>query len=86
MSLPMAGSPEQVSRQLREAIEAALPGAQVQVTPTSPGHFGIQVIAEAFRGQTRLAQHQAVYAAITPLMQGEDAPVHAVDRLETRLP
>jgi hypothetical protein len=27
-----------------------------------------------------------VYKAIAPLMQGERAPVHAVDQLETKVP
>ncbi len=73
-----------VSERLRRAIEEALPGARAQVASASPGHFEILVVAEAFAERSRLEQHRAVYAAIAPLMEGESAPVHAVDRLETR--
>jgi stress-induced morphogen len=31
-------------------------------------------------------QHQLVYRAITPLMTGDAAPVHAIDRLQTKAP
>ncbi len=76
--------PADVAERLRHAIEQALPGARVQVASTSPGHFEILVIAAAFAERSRLEQHRAVYAAIAPLMEGANAPVHAVDRLETR--
>jgi stress-induced morphogen len=71
---------------MRAAIEDAIPGAKVEVHPVGPGHFAIQVVAEAFRGRSTLQQHQSVYAAIAPLMQGDAPPVHAVDQLVTRLP
>jgi acid stress-induced BolA-like protein IbaG/YrbA len=75
-----------VSEQLRDAIINGLPGAKVRVTPGSPGHFTIAVVAEEFRGKSRLACQRLVYKAITPLMTGERAPVHAVDSLETNTP
>jgi stress-induced morphogen len=49
----------------------------------SPGHFQIRVTAAAFAGQSLVEQQQAVYAAIAHLMRGADAPVHAIDRLQT---
>jgi acid stress-induced BolA-like protein IbaG/YrbA len=78
--------PQQIVRQLREAIENALPGAEIDVHAASPGHFEIQVTSERFAGLPKLKQHQLVYGAITPLMSGDAAPVHAVDRLECRTP
>ena len=42
--------------------------------------------SERFAGLPKLKQHQLVYGAITPLMSGDAAPVHAVDRLECRTP
>jgi len=88
MTLSSAGSsgPSSVSEQLRDAIINSLPGANVRVTPGSPGHFTIAVVAEEFRGKARLACQRLVYKAITPLMTGERAPVHAVDSLETSTP
>jgi stress-induced morphogen len=78
--------PEQIETRVREAIEAALPGARVEVRCASPGHFEIRVSSEAFAGRSTVQQHQLVYAAITELMSGDAAPVHAVDRLECRVP
>jgi hypothetical protein len=31
-------------------------------------------------------QQQLVYGAIAPLLRGDDAPVHAIDRMVTRTP
>ena len=75
-----------VQQELLEAVEAALPGAVVEVRAGSPGHFELRVSAEAFREKSRVAQHQLVYAAIAHLMKGDAAPVHAIDRLECLLP
>ena len=71
---------------IRDAIGQSLPGARVQVTLGSPGHFSIAVVAEDFRGKSRVACLRLVYRAITPLMQGDRAPVHAVDQLTTSTP
>jgi acid stress-induced BolA-like protein IbaG/YrbA len=78
--------PESIVRQLREAVAAALSDAAVEVRAAGPGHFELVVTAEEFRGKPRVKQHQLVYAAIAPLMSGSDAPVHAIDKLECRLP
>jgi acid stress-induced BolA-like protein IbaG/YrbA len=78
--------PETIVGQLRDAIGAALPDAEVEVRAAGPGHFELAVTAEVFRGKGRVKQHQLVYAAIAPLMSGSDAPVHAIDKLECRLP
>jgi acid stress-induced BolA-like protein IbaG/YrbA len=43
-------------------------------------------MSAAFEGKNTLAKQRMVYAAITHLMTGDSAPVHAVDRLETTLP
>ena len=77
--------PAQIARQIHEAIEAAIPGAVVEVAPTSPGHFEIVVTSEVFEGKPLVRQQQLVYAAITSLMAGDAPPVHAIDRLQTRI-
>ncbi len=86
MALRIGSFDEDVTDTLRRAIEARLPGARVQVTSGSPGHFEIRVVSEAFAGKGRVQQQQLVYAAITHLMSGDMAPVHAIDRMETLLP
>jgi len=78
--------PEEVAARMRRAIEDALPGARVEVAPRGAGHFEIEVESAAFEGLPRVRQQQRVYAAIAPFLSGDEAPVHAVDRLVTRTP
>ncbi len=73
--------PEDIAQQLARAIESALPGAKVDVQVGSPGHFELAVTASALAGLSRVKQQQTVYAAIAPLMAGDSAPVHAIDRM-----
>lgn len=77
---------ERIVRELRQAIAAAIPDAEIDVRNVSPGHFEIDVVSPVFEGRSRVQQQQLVYAAIAPLMSGDPAPVHAIDRLTTRLP
>ncbi|MBI5514108.1 MAG: BolA/IbaG family iron-sulfur metabolism protein [Deltaproteobacteria bacterium] len=68
---------------LREAIVRAMPDARVTVTG-AVGHYTLTVLSGAFEGRSMLESHRLVYAAIAPLMKGDDAPVHAIDSLTTR--
>ena len=77
--------PREVIAEIREAIEAALAGAEVEVGGAG-GHFTIRVVSSAFAGKNTLAKQRLVYSAIAHLMKGDNAPVHAVDRLETLVP
>ncbi len=86
MALKLIGAQDDVTDRLRDAIQASLPGADVEVRAGGAGHFELRVVAEAFRDRSRLQQHQLVYGAIAPLMAGEAPPVHAVDRLVTEAP
>lgn len=74
-----------VSTALREAIATALPGSQIDVSPGSPGHFTIRVVSGVFEGKSMVQQQQLVYQAIAGLMKGDNAPVHAIDRLQTSI-
>jgi acid stress-induced BolA-like protein IbaG/YrbA len=76
---------EPLVRNLRERIERELPGAVARVRGAGAGHFEIEVEYAAFAGKPRVRQHQMVYAAIAPLMTGDAAPVHAVDKLDCRV-
>ena len=78
--------PSDIVAALRESVETALPGAQVEVRANSPGHFQLRVVSEAFAGKSRVQQQQMVYAAIAHLMRGDDAPVHAIDQLQVVVP
>lgn len=73
---------------IRDAIAAAItekiPDAKVEVTSGGSGHFEITVRSPtAFEGKSRLQKQRAVLSSIAHLMQGDAAPVHAVDKLLT---
>ena len=70
---------------IRQAIGEKLPGAAVEVSGGG-GHYSIGVTSPAFSGKSMLESQRLVYAAITHLMKGDAAPVHAVDSLRTRTP
>ena len=86
MPLPMLNSVDDICAALRNAIVAALPDAKVEVNPNSPGHFEIKVVSTAFADKSMVKKQQLVYAAIKDLMAGDNAPVHAIDRLKTDTP
>jgi acid stress-induced BolA-like protein IbaG/YrbA len=82
-----AGPPaEEIAEQIRAAIASAMPEAAIEVRPQGPGHFEITVTDGVFEGLSRVKQQQRVYGAITELMAGPNPPVHAIDRLECRVP
>ena len=70
--------------EIRQRIEAAIPGARVEVEDyTGTGdHFRATVVAEAFAGLSRIEQHRLVYGAV-----GDDVggAVHAL-ALKTAAP
>ena len=74
-----------IAAQAKEAIEQAIPGADVSVTG-SGGHFEIRVVSAAFEGQRMVQKQRMVYRAIKHLMAGDAAPMHAVDRMECLTP
>jgi acid stress-induced BolA-like protein IbaG/YrbA len=74
-----------VLQAIRDAIGQKLPGAQVEVSGGG-GHFTIGVTSPEFAGKSMLASQRLVYGAIAHLMSGDRAPVHAVDKLTTRVP
>jgi len=86
VALTKLGAADGVAEQIEAAIRTSVPHAQVQVKAGGVGHFEVSVVAEAFRGKSMVQQHQIVYRAITPLMVGDAAPVHAIDRLQTKAP
>jgi stress-induced morphogen len=62
---------------LKERIEAAIPGARADVTDLTGGgdHFRATVVAAEFSGLSRLEQHRRVYAVFGPEIGG---PIHAL--------
>jgi acid stress-induced BolA-like protein IbaG/YrbA len=74
-----------VNDAIRESITAKIPDAIVEVSG-SGGHYTIAVTSPVFADKSRLQQQRLVYSAITHLMAGDRAPVHAVDSLQTKTP
>ena len=68
--------------ELRERIQAAIPGSQVEVSDLTGGgdHFRARVVAAEFAGMSRIEQHRRVYAVFGDEIGG---PIHALS-LETR--
>jgi acid stress-induced BolA-like protein IbaG/YrbA len=69
---------------IRDAIGARIPGARVEVNGGG-GHYSIDVTSAEFTGLGMLASQRLVYGAIAHLMSGSQAPVHAVDKLTTKV-
>jgi stress-induced morphogen len=70
--------------EIERRIEAALPGALAEVLDEANDgeHFAATVTWAGFSGMSRVAQHQAVYGALSGLIGGA---IHAL-ALTTRTP
>jgi len=83
---------ERVSR-IREALQHELSPVEIDIKDDSAkhaghagaregGHFRVRLVAEAFRGKSRIERHRLVFAAVAPLM-GRD--IHALN-IDARTP
>jgi stress-induced morphogen len=70
--------------EIEALIKAALPDAKVSIEDLAGDgdHYAARIISEAFRGRSRVQQHQMVYAALRGRMGGE---LHAL-ALQTSAP
>jgi stress-induced morphogen len=59
--------------EIERLIKAALPDAQVEIRDLAGDgdHYAATVISPAFRGKSRVQQHQIVYQALQGRMGGE---------------
>lgn len=85
MSLHLTNFASSVTDAIRAAIVDHLPGALVEVQGAG-GHYSIAVTSAAFAGKSSLEKQRLVYTAVAPLMKGDQAPVHAIDQLQTITP
>jgi stress-induced morphogen len=70
--------------EIEALIKAALPDARVTIEDLAGDgdHYAATVVSEAFRGKSRVQQHQIVFAALRGRMGGE---LHAL-ALQTAAP
>jgi stress-induced morphogen len=73
-----------VASEIEAMIKAALPDASITIQDLAGDgdHYAATVVSEAFRGVSRVKQHQMVYAALQGRMGGV---LHAL-ALTTTLP
>ncbi|MFC6444149.1 BolA/IbaG family iron-sulfur metabolism protein [Shinella zoogloeoides] len=69
---------------IEDMIKTGIPGAKVVIRDLAGDgdHYAAEVVAEAFRGKTRVQQHQMVYDALKGNMGGV---LHAL-ALQTSIP
>lgn len=83
--LPEGATGDQVCAAVKAALEERIDGSKAVVRMGSPGHFEIEVVGAAFAGKSRLESQRLVLSSIKHLMAGQTAPVHAVDKMVTRV-
>jgi stress-induced morphogen len=72
------------AREIERLIREAIPDASVEIRDLAGDgdHYAAMVVAESFRGKSRVEQHQMVYAALKGSMGGA---LHAL-ALQTATP
>jgi stress-induced morphogen len=72
------------AKEIERLIKAGIPDAEVTIRDLAGDgdHYAATVIAESFRGKSRVQQHQLVYAALKAEMGGK---LHAL-ALQTGVP
>jgi stress-induced morphogen len=60
------------AREIERLIKEALPDASVEIRDLAGDgdHYAAKVVSSAFKGRTRVQQHQMVYAALKGNMGG----------------
>ena len=73
-----------IAADIERFVKEAIPGAVVEIRDLAGDgdHYAAHVIAAAFKGKSRIQQHQMVYAALNGRMGGE---LHAL-ALQTSIP
>ena len=75
------------AQEIETLIRAKFPDAQITITDLAGdgNHWAAEVIDESFRGQNRVQQQRAVYAALKGKMDGANGALHAL-ALTTKAP
>ncbi|SHI67422.1 BolA/IbaG family iron-sulfur metabolism protein [Wenxinia saemankumensis] len=73
------------AQDIEDLIREAFPDGKVRVEGDDGQHFAAHVEDESFRGQNRVQQQRAVYAALKGRMDGPNGALHAL-ALTTKAP
>lgn len=75
------------AHEIEELIRTSFPAAKITITDLAGdgNHYAAEVIDESFRGQNRVQQQRAVYAALKGKMDGAQGELHAL-ALTTKVP
>ncbi len=75
------------AHEIETLIREAFPQAKITITDLAGdgNHYAAEVIDESFRGQNRVQQQRAVYAALKGKMDGAHGELHAL-ALTTKAP
>lgn len=75
------------AQEIETLIRAKFPDAKITITDLAGdgNHWAAEVIDESFRGQNRVQQQRAVYAALKDQMSGSNGALHAL-ALTTKAP
>lgn len=75
------------AHEIEGLIREAFPQAKITITDLAGdgNHFAAEVVDESFRGQNRVQQQRAVYAALRGRMDGPAGALHAL-ALTTKAP
>ena len=73
------------AHEIETLLRDSFPDAKIEVGGDDGVHMSAVVVDESFRGQNRVQQQRAVYAALKGKMDGAQGELHAL-ALTTRAP
>ncbi|QIE42138.1 BolA/IbaG family iron-sulfur metabolism protein [Meridianimarinicoccus aquatilis] len=75
------------AQDIESLLRQSFPDAKITITDLAGdgNHYAAEVIDESFRGQNRVQQQRAVYAALKGKMDGSNGELHAL-ALTTKAP
>ena len=75
------------AQEIEELLRERFPDARITITDLAGdgNHYAAEVVDESFRGQNRVEQQRAVYAALKGRMDGPQGELHAL-ALTTKAP
>ena len=73
------------AHEIETLLRESFPDARIEVGGDDGVHMSAVVIDESFRGQNRVQQQRAVYAALKGKMDGSQGELHAL-ALTTKVP